>query len=204
MPRGMTANQEAAAKKVNLRVREIFTIFVDGLDQIRLVSKVKQNLTYKGKLYYAASIKRSDIKTSTDGKVDKINLTMKNGFAGWAAFVANVGNKLSGSRCLVEEVHLDYPDDPPNVIFDGEIDGPEFVYTEFKCEVRREAVDYDSQSPNQTYEPTCQYDEFKDDQCQYAGSETWCDFTMTRCDQLGNVTRFGGKPSTPKEMVPNA
>lgn len=204
MSRGMTVNQESAAKKVRLRVRELYTIELDGNVTIRMVSKVKQNLNYDGNIYYAADIKRSEIKTGTDGKVDKISITMKNGFVSWAAYAATVGNRLSGCRCVVEEVHLDYPDDPPNIIFDGEIDEPEFTYTEFKITVRREAVDFEAQAPNETYEPTCPY-EFKgsDGRCGYDGTETECDFTITRCDQLNNVTSFGGKPSIPKEMVPS-
>ena len=205
MPRGMTVNQESAAKKVNLRVRELYTIFLENVDPpLRMVSKVKNNLTYNGNTYYAAKISRGDIKSSTDGKVDTVALDMSNGFVGWAAYAASVGNKLSGARCTIEEVHLAYPDDLPNIIFDGVLDEPDFTYTTFKTTIRREAIDFEAQSPNQTYEPTCQYAEFKDWQCQYVGSETACDFTLTRCDQLGNVTRFGGKPSVPKEMVPNA
>lgn len=35
---------------------------------------------------------------------------------------------------------------------------------------------------------------FKGRNCGYAGGETLCDFTYTRCTQLGNQVRFGGFP----------
>lgn len=38
---------------------------------------------------------------------------------------------------------------------------------------------------------------FKSSQCAYAGSETSCNRTFQRCQELNNVARFGGFPSIP-------
>ena len=42
----------------------------------------------------------------------------------------------------------------------------------------------------------CRYKVFKGNQCGYTGSETSCDRTFTRCNELGNTARFGGFPGT--------
>jgi len=35
---------------------------------------------------------------------------------------------------------------------------------------------------------------FKDKNCRYTGTETWCDKTYARCQQLNNTQNFGGFP----------
>jgi phage-related protein len=40
--------------------------------------------------------------------------------------------------------------------------------------------------------PTCRWRTFKGSQCAYAGAETECNRTLTRCRELNNSHRFGG------------
>lgn len=44
------------------------------------------------------------------------------------------------------------------------------------------------------YRNICRYRHFKGTRCGYAGAETTCDKTLTRCRELGNSARFGGFP----------
>ena len=50
-------------------------------------------------------------------------------------------------------------------------------------------------SPRQRYLMNhCRYKEFKGELCGYTGDAGNCDRTMSTCDSLGNLTRFGGFP----------
>ena len=52
--------------------------------------------------------------------------------------------------------------------------------------------------PKQTQEVTCRFkgaDGFKGLNCGYAGVAATCNFTITRCRDLGNQERFGGFPA---------
>jgi len=47
---------------------------------------------------------------------------------------------------------------------------------------------------NRVFKNFCRYKVFKGTRCGYAGAETVCDRTLTRCRELGNSDRFGGAP----------
>jgi len=41
--------------------------------------------------------------------------------------------------------------------------------------------------------PSCRWSVFGGTECKYAGGETWCDRSYTRCTALGNTINFGGQ-----------
>lgn len=47
----------------------------------------------------------------------------------------------------------------------------------------------------------CRYKVFKGSHCGYAGEETECNRTYTRCNELGNGPRFGGFPGVGQQGV---
>jgi len=47
----------------------------------------------------------------------------------------------------------------------------------------------------------CRYDVFGGDRCQYAGAETSCNRTITRCRALGNSNHFGGAPGAGRRGI---
>jgi hypothetical protein len=50
-----------------------------------------------------------------------------------------------------------------------------------------------SQETLNLHSPSCRWKEFKNAAtCKYAGAETWCDRTYTRCSSLGNTANYGG------------
>ncbi len=41
----------------------------------------------------------------------------------------------------------------------------------------------------------CRYKNFKGERCGYTGDENYCDHSLRRCQELGNVKNFGGVPN---------
>lgn len=190
--------EAGAAKEIS--VRTLVSIYLDD-EVLRFVGNDTEDLVFEGNLYKAASIDRGEIKTSTDGETESVTLTMSNKWLEWAQYFAARGNKCNNRRCVIEEVFTDLLEEGAVWQFEGILNSPKMSASQFEIEVVRHLGDYSAESPNMTYDPNCQYRMFKDARCGYTGAETTCDKTMSRCKELGNVTRFGGHPSVPYEMV---
>lgn len=54
---------------------------------------------------------------------------------------------------------------------------------------------------NRIFKGFCRYKTFKGTQCGYAGAETVCDRTLTRCRELSNSERFGGAPGVGRRGI---
>ena len=156
--------------------------------------------SFIGKRYVNAEIERGSIDTSTDGQVEKTSVKMSNKLQEWAAIFASLGNIMNNRRCVVYEYFPDFPSEPPINVFEGVINGVRMTASQFEWELTRSVVDFDAESPNMTYDVSCQW-KFRDFHCRYTGTLTKCDKTLARCIQMNNVLRFGGHPSVPREMV---
>ena len=121
----------------------------------------------------------------------------------YSTIIANQGDVLTNSTCVIEEVIFDDENsivgDSINV-FEGYVNNIKLTEMEFAFDVERILGGYSTQSPNTTYDVNCQW-VFKDARCQYSGVETTCDKTFTACQARSNETRFGGYPSIPQELV---
>ena len=203
MSKNISAATETAAASSEIEARTLVEIYLDDDVTLRLVANETVDIEYNEQTYIAAQIERGEISTSVDAKTEKMSLKLSNIWREWAAYAAANRKKLQGRRCKVMEVFLDIPHIEENIVwqFEGRMAEPHFTVSEFAVSVQRHLSDFTAESPNMTYDPNCQYRRFKDERCQYAGSETTCDKTMTRCKALGNVERFGGHPSVPYEMV---
>lgn len=198
MTKKMTATLEGAAQSSELAVRMLVTIFAPNQSPFRFVANDNADLTFGGSVYVSAEIARGDIATNTDGDKEQITLKMSNRSASWASYVANNGPILKGCKCLIEDVFLDHLAQGAVWRFQGIIDKLHITISEFNCSVVRDSVNYDEEAPRMDYGPTCQY-VFGDARCRATG--TPCDQTLTSCDAKGNVTRFQGHPSVPRETV---
>lgn len=158
-------------------------------------------LIFEGHEYTPAAIKRGDITISTDGSKEQVELTFGNNDVSWAGYVANNGNILNNKKCVIEEVFLDHLEEGSNNLFTGVINKLKMASGEFKFIVEREGINFDQETPYITYDVHCPY-VFKDEYCLCnSGSYTKCDGTVSNCIERGNVTRFGGHPSIPEQMV---
>jgi hypothetical protein len=199
MPKDMsqTLFEAAGAEVVNSKM--LVTLFLDSGTKYYVANSTREYVI-DDHLYEAMQIKRGPITTSVDGKVEKIEVSFSNITRKWAIMMALNGNKFNNRVCLIEEYFPDCPDEKPVLIFEGIMNAPKMSLIEFQIDVIKTVGDYDSQSPNITFGPNCQY-RFKDGRCRYTGSETKCDRTMARCIALGNVLNIGGHPSVPNEMI---
>jgi hypothetical protein len=176
----------------------LVTVFAPNQAPFRFVANDNADLTFGGNVYTSAEVTRGDIATNTEGDKEQITLKMSNRSQVWASYVANNGPILKGCTCLIEDVFLDHIDQGAVWRFQGVIDKLHITISEFNCVVIRDGVNYDEEAPHMDYGPTCQF-VFGDARCRATG--TPCDQTLTSCDAKGNVTRFAGHPSVPRETV---
>ena len=175
--------------------------FIANDNQDLIISDSCTDANYIGKKYISAEITRGNIDTSTDGQIEKTSIRISNKWQIWASVFANLGNIMNNRKCVVLEYFPDFPSEPPIIIFDGVINGVKMTAAQFEWELRRSVVDFRIESPNMTYDVSCQW-RFKSVQCNYSGFFSGkCDKTLDFCKKLSNVLNYGGHPSVPREMV---
>jgi hypothetical protein len=158
------------------------------------------DLTLGTKVYQSAEIIRGSLESSQDGKLETLNIQLSNRSQLWAATLVQVGRYMNNMPCKLLEYFPDYPDEPPAYYFSGKINNMKMSISQFVFDVQRVLGDYESDAPYWTFDPNCQY-KFKKDRCRYSGPATRCDKTINTCESFGNILRFGGHPSIPKEMT---
>jgi len=230
MSKNITTAQksEIAADEVKTRTLLTITMNNEAQDVIRILENdVINSFTYNGNPYISAMVKRGTIESKMDGGPQKLSITISNINKAYSAIIAEQGDVLTNSSCVVEEVIyygkstltsesgnglLNEEDtllvtelsdtilEPCVRIFDGKINNVRLTETVFKFDVERILGGYSTVSPNTTYDISCQW-QFKDERCQYSGGETTCDKTLSACQTRENSARFGGYPSIPSELV---
>jgi hypothetical protein len=76
-------------------------------------------------------------------------------------------------------------------IFEGELDAFNLDEERLAFSVASLFARWNSRS-NEKHSASCRWRKFKGIECQYAGSETWCDRSYKRCSDLANQPHFGG------------
>jgi hypothetical protein len=79
----------------------------------------------------------------------------------------------------------------PIIIFVGNIDSWTSEDGQLSIKLKSEFSQW-NQITLRIQSSSCPWKVFKGTECQYAGSETWCDRTYTRCVALANTANFGG------------
>lgn len=175
--------------------------FVANDNQDLIIPNECELASFRGKKYVSAEVTRGNIDTSVDGQIEKTSIKISNKWQTWAAIFANLGNIMNNRRCVLYEYFPDYPTEPPINVFEGVINGVRMTPSQFEWELKRSVVDFGAESPNMTYDVSCQW-RFRDFHCKYTGASTGkCDKTLQYCSSLGNILNFGGHPSVPREMV---
>lgn len=159
-----------------------------------------EEIEIDGKTWTGASIDRGDREENSDMSIEEVSLTLSNHWQGWAAILANQGNKFICKPCVIYEWTPDYPDEPPIAMYSGVLDDISMTASQFTVKIVRTLGDYQQDSPNMTFDPNCQY-LFKDERCKYVGDYFECGKTLQDCLDRGNVGNFGGHPSVPRELV---
>ncbi len=204
MVRELSENLQFDIASDEIQMRMLVTIFLDDIT-FYLCANETGNITFAGQEYTAVNIKRASIPNSAQGNSsdERIQLTLADPSATVAQYVMANGNKLNNRKCLIQEVSLSHLDNPADIVtvFDGVMDHLRLGMGYYIVDVIRSIGTYNFKTPYMTYNPTCQWKKLGDIRCGYAGGETHCDRTVTRCKELNNIENFGGHPSIPAEMV---
>lgn len=198
----MSVELEQHVSEPEIIPRMLLTIYGDNDVVFRFVANDNQDLVFEGNTYISAEIKRGEIKTTLEGDKEQVSLTMSNRWKEWSAYIANNGKGLKYKKCVIQEVYIDHLEEGAVWLFEGILNSLKTTMSEFSCVVERDTVDFTQESPNMDYGPTCQY-VYKgaDNRCRATSVLTSCDGTLTACIERNNVTRYGGHPSIPREMV---
>lgn len=189
-----------------LIARKLLTItFVgEGLGEIRVLENdTFEKLDIGTKTYLAAPLKVADV-IKNEG-FQSVQIALSNVGGTLSRIIGENGDVITGANCLLEEVFLS--DDGAVIssaaypLFVGEANNLSITQDQLIIDIEAVLGGYSTISPNMTYGVNCQWRRFKDVNCAYAGSQTRCDKTLTRCTELGNLSNFGGFPSLPREQV---
>lgn len=193
---------EAKASESEITTRMLVTIYTeDSSNNVFRFVVGDEELSFENNLYIPADIKRGEITINIDGSKEQVDLTFGNSNASWAGYIANYGNTLNSRKCVIEEVFLDNLEEGSVILFTGVLNKIKMNLGEFKVTVEREGINFSQEAPYITYDVHCPYI-FKDEYCQSTSVNfTKCDGTVTSCTERGNITRFGGHPSIPEQMV---
>ena len=200
MSKGISEELETVTASAEIIPRMLVTIYGANDVVFRFVANDNQDLVFEGNTYISAEIKRGEIKTTVEGYKEQDSLTMSNKWREWSAYIANNGKGLKYKRCVIREVYLDHLEEGAVWLFEGILNSLKTTMTEFSCVVERDTVDFTQEGPIMDYGPTCQFI-YKNSRCRSTSTLTSCDGTLTACIERNNVTRYGGHPSVPKEMV---
>lgn len=197
MGKNLTTNQKTQLSGSSCKTRRLITIDLDTPFRI-LENDSSGSIEINGDTYYTKLVQTSAIQGSLDGSSEKIDVIISDISQDFAGLVAEYGDIMTNTSCEIKQVIFDGDTTTlvgdPVLLFEGLINNLQMSQYGCSFSVERALYSYSTVSPNMTYDVNCQYN-FKDTRCQYAGSETKCNKTLSRCQALGNVTRFGGYPS---------
>ena len=197
MGKGLTDAQLAQIANSTATTRILITIELDNPIRI-LQNDSVGSLIIDDKTYYTKLIQMGDIQASIDGNSESVDIIISDISQEFATLIADNGDVLTNITCKIERAifngEISTIVGSPISLFKGKINKVQLAQNYFAFTVERELYSYSTVSPNKTYDINCQY-EFKCTKCAYTGSETKCDKTLTRCQELVNVENFGGYPS---------
>lgn len=153
-------------------------------------------------LYESRAFTQVSGKYSTRSIVDSSSIKIDNADDYLTQFF--VGGTPQGSAIEVRRfwiIHSDshgayQPPLVPLMLFNGNIDAWTMQDGELGIKMKSEFSQW-NQITLRIQSSSCSWKVFKGTECQYAGGETWCDRTYTRCNALNNTANFGGERWVP-------
>ncbi len=202
MSKGLNEVMVEQSEQEQNRPIELYEVEVDDGVVLRYAANNTNDIVFNGLVYQAASISRTDVEANMESKLEEVSITLPNVNREFSAYVAN-GGRINGYTCRVLTVMRDALDDPLNyaITFQGELDGAIINGKTFNFRVRSYNGSFNIKVPRRKYSPFCELD-FKGEWCKYAGDETLCDRTLTRCTELNNSENYGGFLGVPRIVNP--
>jgi phage-related protein len=171
----------------------------DGSNTLYLTSQ-KEDKTFDGQVYTSYAISHDSVGENKGGKADQVTLKIGNvarlfqayfeayDFRGLKVTIKTIfSDTIATAAAVMSDVfYIDsYDADQQNAIIHLT---SKWDVLEYKLPARKYARNY------------CQW-KFKSTECGYAGGETECNKSLTRCKVLDNQLRFGGFPSIPSKRI---
>ena len=139
---------------------------------------------------------------SRDFEFESINYTLSNVMDDCTLRIDNLDQVLTsifvGGTVEEEEasVYLGLMDTDGSVLgtvlmFTGESDSFELDESEVRLVIGSRFTRWGNQAYNK-HSASCRWKVFRGTECTYAGGQTWCDRSYTRCVALANTANFGG------------
>ncbi len=91
----------------------------------------------------------------------------------------------------VQGLYVSAPGQNSITVFQGQVGEWLLDESKIKVTVTNQFAQW-TQETISKHSPSCRWKVFKGAECQYAGTEPWCDRSYTRCQALGNTANFGG------------
>lgn len=153
-----------------------------------------ENIEFEGETWYAYDVQVGEIQEDNENTVTSIDLKLAN-INGMLDAQIDQYSGLTNSEILLH-----------TVLITDDIKSKELTLS-FYVSGSRMQNDYlnltltgfnpfEVKCPRATLRKlVCRYKEFKGERCRYYGSETYCDRTLKRCQELNNEKNFGGAPT---------
>jgi hypothetical protein len=163
------------------------------LYELRLDSGIRYysniDITWNGNRYLPYVLSRAGIKRFEGGEFDRASITFSNADTAIAQMLAT--NEIEGRRLIIRKIDQTVTNDSI-VLFNGLMDRTGSITAEAATIQARQllgSIDHDA--PARTFTAYCPWN-FKGFECGYAGAETQCNKSWSRCSELSNTARYGG------------
>lgn len=171
---------------------------IPGLsDTIKLVRNT-DDIVWNGHTWQAFPFELDELGAGAAGEVPQVNLRVANASRAIERYLIDYDNYLkstgSSEKIIVNiyVVNSNELDDPTSVVEHQYILRQPTTTTQWATFQLSADNPFKVRIPrNRILKNHCGY-AFKGDLCQYAGAETLCNRTYTRCTELSNKTNFGG------------
>lgn len=196
-----TLTSAVAAESVKNETTPI-RLFEIGGDPILYFTDADKNVVYNGQTYISKGISYSKGKSSLGGEVDQHSVVIDNFDSGMIAWVA--GENPTGHYSKIMKGfwsgsvdgggNLTLVDDSAVILFWGRNTAIN-IDNEFELIIKSSLDLHGQIGPKSMQDVTCRFkgaNGFRGPNCQYAGAETTCNYTIARCRELQNQLNFGG------------
>lgn len=170
-------------------------ITIPGLDKIYVV-KNRENITFNGNEYLAFDFQIEDLSQGGKGelptwviKVDNSTRILEQYILNYDLYLKQNGIQGNYIECIIRVLNTN---DLSEAILEEY-----FELNQPTTDAKWATFNLSASSPFRMQYPTrrifqnlCQW-KFKDNRCAYSGSETVCNKSLTRCQELNNTGRFG-------------
>lgn len=197
MPLDLSPETIAAINADSVTSFYLYEIRYGEAGQALRYTNFQTEVVYQGKTYTPNVIKHNDITTTSDGKVNDMNVTVGNADRIIQDLIE--GYEMIGKTVkLIQIVKL----------AGGALSGNELVFSIKRASCKKDwatitlGIGLDmlkSYIPARKILSRFCWWVFKGSDCQYAGADTQCTRTFEECKKKGNQARFGGFPGVLQE-----